>query len=60
MNREDLLYAVEEEMSYQKLIDVVSAIVALHKPFDDDITECSHCGDDYPCATIKVIEKTSE
>ena len=57
MNREDLYYAIEEEASYQKLIDVLRAVVELHKPFDDDPDECGHCGDGYPCITIQVIKK---
>lgn len=57
MNREDLYYAIEEEASYQKLIDVLRAVVELHKPFDDDPNECGHCGDGYPCITIQVIKK---
>ena len=72
MKREDLFYAIEEEASYQKLIDVLRAVVELHKPIEEDgKLWCSHencydhieflerdyCICDYPCPTIQAIEK---
>lgn len=44
MKREDLFYAIEEEASYQKLIDVLRAVVELHIEHDE-------------CSTIKTIKK---
>lgn len=59
MNREDLLYAIKEEASYQKLIDVLLAVVELHEPYGDIM--CVVCeGISYPCSTIQVIEKALE
>lgn len=64
MNREDLYYAIEEEASYQKLIDVLRAVVELHKPEQScfDATcycadTCTKCRVPYPCPTIQAIEK---
>ena len=65
MNRKDLFYAIEEEASYQKLIDVLRAVVNLHQPTDDPLsvtTYCLQCRDEqwpaeYPCPTIQAIEK---
>jgi len=63
VNREDLFYAIEEEASYQKLIDVLRAVIELHKP---DGNLCNHCEEGfimgslpvvYPCPTVQVIEK---
>ena len=65
VNRKDLFYAIEEEASYQKLIDVLRAVVNLHQPTDDPLsvtTYCLQCRDEqwpaeYPCPTIQAIEK---
>ena len=71
MNREDLYYAIEEEASYQKLIDVLRAVVELHKPVKVPHSDyqsgfgCSALGcqdkylepSSYPCPTIQAIEK---
>lgn len=69
MNREDLFYAIEEEASYQKLIDVLRAVVELHKPHHgladggaDSDGVCLQCSSRkseqfYPCPTIQAIEK---
>ena len=62
MNREDLYYAIEEEASYQKLIDVLRAVVELHKPDWSNNNQGLSCAahymlTDYPCETIQAIEK---
>ena len=70
MNREDLYYAIEEEASYQKLINVLRAVVELHKPYTytnylkQELQFCSVCevgnppdSYPYPCPTIQAIEK---
>lgn len=67
MKREDLFYAIEEEASYQKLIDVLRAVVELHKPSPEgryDKTICTECSFTetghyviYPCRNIQAIEK---
>lgn len=61
MTREELFYAIEEEAWYQKLIDVLRAVVKLHEPFDftwggEPLTSCK-CGELYPCQTIQAIER---
>jgi hypothetical protein len=68
MKREELLYQIEEEASYQKLIDVLRAVVELHKPVFaiangvEGPKYCQQCADGrgyatYPCPTIQAIEK---
>ena len=73
MKREDLFYAIEEEASYQKLIDVLRAVVELRVSetrtlSDGDVILCHSCGATatdtsvkdrvyYPCKTIQAIEK---
>ena len=59
MKREDLFYAIEEEASYQKLIDVLCSVVELHNPIINALPDetCSACQDLYPCRTIQAIEK---
>lgn len=63
MNREDLLFAIEEEASYQKLINVLRAVVQLHKPWktlpqlENPLVCCETCEENYPCPTIQAIEK---
>ena len=61
MTREELFYAIEEEASYQKLINVLRAVVELHESFDftwggEPLTSCK-CGELYPCQTIQAIER---
>ena len=64
MKREDLIYAIEEEASYQKLINVLRTVVDAHKPqqrcYDATcycVDMCSKCKEDYPCSDIQAIEK---
>lgn len=61
MTREELFYQIEEEASYQKLINVLRAVVELHESFDftwggEPLTSCK-CGELSPCSTIQAIEK---
>ena len=60
MKREDLFYAIEEEASYQKLINVLRAVVELHRPEAQEhgqYEKCWNCNLLYPCPTIHAIEK---
>lgn len=70
MNREDLFFAIEEEASYQKLIDVLRVVVELHNASPEGRYEKSICVGCsftetghyvfYPCRIIQVIEKALE
>lgn len=67
MTREELLYQIEEEASYQKLIDVLRAVMELHNASPEGRYEKSICVGCsftetghlvfYPCRIIQAIEK---
>lgn len=52
------LQSIDENFEGTKMLKALRAVVEMHKPFEDDVDECGHCGDDYPCPTIQAIEKS--
>jgi hypothetical protein len=69
MNHDELLTKIEDEASYQTLIQTLRAVVELHKPISDNSCYdpgccggpypdlCGICSEHYPCETIEAIEK---
>jgi len=57
MTHDELLFNIEDEASYQTLIQALRAVLELHKPSNGQCYECHYEGRDYPCETIQAIEK---